>query len=599
VPLGALSLAFVLPGPARSAPGATQASGTAATGTTTTPAQAPPVSVFPVPGSQVVPPGAQIAFRGISPYSLGSVSVSGSVTGSHPGTIAGDSDGNGGSFIPAKPFKAGETVTVTTSLNLIGAPSGSYQFRVATSPGPVPFGPPKRVSRAPGDVQIFRTRPDLRPPAINFIKGPSPRLADYVFLAPQFGPLQEGPMLLDPQGRLLFFKPMHNGSVAADFRIQQYQGNPVLTWWQGYSAAGVGVGQDEIYNSSYQEMAQVHAADGLSADLHEFLITPRDTALITVYYPVIWDTRAVGGSSHRIVLDSVVQEIDIPTGLKLFEWDSLDHVPLRDSYLGPSKGSLYDPFHVNSIQPTRDGNLIISGRNTWSALKVSRSSAATMWTLGGKHSSFRMGPGAAFAYQHDVRVHGSGDRQVSLFDDADGPPPVHQQSRGLVLDLDYKRMTATVAAQRDHTPLLLTRFQGNLQMLPGGGSLIGWGQQPYFTEFGRAGQTLLDARFVSGTSSYRAYAFPSWSGTPAIPPAVAAANSRRTTTVYASWNGSTETAFWLVLGGRQRGGLSVRRLARRTGFETTVRIAQVPLIRVEALDARGHVLGTSRVIKTR
>jgi hypothetical protein len=554
--------------------------------------------VFPIPGSQVAAPGTQIVFRGITPYGLSSVSVSGSVTGEHPGSIRGDSDAGGGSFVPDKPFKPGEIVTVTTSLNLVGAPSGAYQFRVANSPGPVPYAPALRVPRVPGDVLSFRSRADLRPAAVKFISGPTSRSADDLFLAPQFGPLRDGPMILDPQGNLLFFKPMPPGHVAADFTIQNYQGNPVLTWWQGYTNAGVGVGQDEIYDGSYQEMAQVHAANGLSADLHEFLLTPHGTALILAYYPVIWDTSGVGGSKRKIVLDSVVQEIDIPTGLELFQWDSLDHVPLRDSYERPTKGALYDYFHVNSIDVASDGNLIISGRNTWAAYKVNRSSAATMWTLGGKRSSFKLGPGASFAYQHDVRVMGSADRQVSLFDDADGPPPVHGQSRGLMLQLDYQRMTARLAAERDHTPPLLTRFQGNLQVLPSGDEVIGWGQQPYFTEFSPRGRVLLDARFVDGTSSYRVYAFPTWTGTPADPPAIATSNQGRSTTVYASWNGSTEAAFWLVLSGPKRGALSVRRLARRSGFETAIHVPRAPFVRIEALDGRGRVLATSHAVRT-
>ena len=587
--LGVVSLAVAWPASAGTSP-------TGAPPASTHPA---PVSVFPIPGSEVVAPGAQIAFRGISPYGLGSVTVSGSATGSHSGAIKGDSDGNGASFVPDKPFKPGELVTVTTSLNLVGAPSGSYQFRVADGPGPVPYLPAKTVPRNRDDVLSFRSRPDLSPAAIKFMSGPAPGAADYLFLAPQFGPLQDGPMLLDPSGNLVFFKPMPSGSIAADFRIQQYEGSPVLTWWQGYTAAGIGVGQDEIYDSSYREMAQVHAANGLSADLHEFLLTSKGTALIVAYYPVYWDTTGVGGPKHNVVLDSVVQEIDIPTGLVLFQWDSLDHVPLRDSYVRPMKGALYDYFHVNSIDVASDGNLVISGRNTWAAYKVNHSSASTMWTLGGKHSSFKLGPAAPFAYQHDVRVMGPGDDQISLFDDADGPPPVHGQSRGLVLQLDYRHMTARVAAQRDHSPPLLTRFQGNLQVLPGGDEVIGWGQQPYFTEFGPRGRVLLDARFVDGTSSYRVYAFGEWTGTPADQPAIAASDSRRSTTVYASWNGSTQTAFWLVLGGAKRGSLSIRRLARRTGFETAIPINREPFVRVEALDASGHVLGSSGAIGTR
>jgi hypothetical protein len=555
-----------------------------------------PVSVFPIVGSQVAPPGTQIAFRGVNPFAIGSVTVSGSLSGSHSGSLQGDSDGNGASFILDKPFTPGEIVSVKTSLNLVGAPGGSYQFRVATSPGPIPPAPVQKVSRMPGDVLRFQSRPDLHPAALRFLRN-SRAAPDDLFLAPQFGPVQDGPMLLDSQGGLVWFRPVPTGDVAADFRIQRYQGQPVLTWWQGYSNAGVGVGEDEIYDSSYHRVAAVDASGGLSADLHEFLLTPQGTALILAYFPVTWDTSAVGGSRHKTVLDSVVQEIDVQTGLLLFQWDSLDHVPVQDSESVPARSFLYDYFHVNSVEVDQDSNLVISARNTWAAYKIDRSSGAVMWTLGGKHSSFKLMPGASFAFQHDVRVQGPGDRELTLFDDGGAPPTVHPQSRGLTLRLDFKHMTASVAAVLDHTPPLRARFQGNLQRLPNGDELIGWGQQPYFTEFGVKGRVLLDARFVGGTSSYRVYAFAPWTATPDTVPALAAHSTRRSTTVYASWNGSTQTAFWLVLSGSRLGALSTRELVRRAGFETAVQIPRARYVRVEAMDFQGHVLASSPAVK--
>ena len=56
------------------------------------------------------------------------------------------------------------------------------------------------------------------------------------------------------------------------------------------------------------------------------------------------------------MLDSVVQEIDIPTGLVLFQWDSLDHVPLTAGYTKPlnppkKKGTAAKPNSV--LEPVR------------------------------------------------------------------------------------------------------------------------------------------------------------------------------------------------------------------------------------------------------
>lgn len=566
-------------------------------------ARAAGVSVFPIPGSQLASTQTQIAFRGIPSDQLAAatIQVSGSRSGSHSGTIAADSDGNGGSFLPSAPFRAGETVTVSTSLSVLGASNGTFHFRVATPAGVVPPRQRQTVRRVRGDVWRFRSRPDLAPAAVRLLKRSAAAGTADIFLAPQFGPVEYGPEILDSYGNLVWFTRVAKGNVAQDFKVQTYHNQPVLTWWQGYTNAGVGVGEDVIYDSSYRQIAVVKAANGLQADLHEFDLTSRGTALITAYFPVYWDTSSIHGSKKEIVLDSVVQEIDLATGLVLFQWDSLDHVGVGDSYQplpvqGKQNGfrNPYDYAHLNSIEFDSDGNLVLSARNTWAAYKVNYQTGAIMWTLGGKHSSFRMGKGAAFAFQHDVEIEAPGDSVVTVFDDGGGLPNVHSQSRGLVLVLDVRHMTATLALQDTHSPPLLADFEGNFQPLPGSDAFVGWGQQPYFTQFDRHGQTVLDGRFVDNTSSYRAYRFP-WTATPAVPPAVVGSTNKKTTTIYVSWDGATAVAAWRVLGGSTRTGLKLIRTVSKRGFETAINVNATHYVQVQALDYRRNVLGTSGV----
>jgi hypothetical protein len=389
----------------------------------------------------------------------------------------------------------------------------------------------------------------------------------------------------------------------SDLRVQEYRGKPVLTWWQGYVSDGVGIGEGVIDNTSYEQVATVKAGNGLSTDLHEFQLTPRNTALVTAYYPVYFDASSVLGGRHRLVWDSVVQEIDIPTGLVLFQWDSLDHVPLSDSYdrMPRPRSAPFDYLHVNSVEPDLDGNLLISGRNAWAVYKVSHQTGAMIWTLGGKHSSFRMARGAQFAYQHDARVLAPGDQLVTVFDDGSGPPRVHDQSRGLELLLDFRNMTAKVAAQREHSPALLSMYEGNFQQLPDRDDFVGWGMQPYFTEFDSAGQLVLDGRFVGANSSYRAYKF-QWFGMPdaAHPPRVAAVRRGRREEVYASWNGATQVSSWRVFGGAGPTRLRWAAVARKRGFETRITLRRVrAYVAVQALDRRGQTLATSASVRAR
>ncbi len=566
-----------------------------------------PVYAFPAPGNSFASPGTQIAFRGLPAGRLGSIAVTGSLSGAHAGTVEGDSDGDGGSFIPSAPFAPGETVTVSTSLNLKGSHNGSYQFRVAWPAGPIPFEHRPAAPRVNGDVWNFRSRPDLTPAAVTVTKR-DPGAPGDIFVAPQIGPLQQGPEIIGPNGGLIWFDPLPQDYAATDFRVQSYHGHPVLTWWQGNEAAGVGTGQDVIVNSSYRLVKAISAANGLSADLHEFDLTPSGTALITAEFPVYADATAVRGVANEVVLDSVVQEIDIPTGLVLFQWDSLDHVPLTAAYTSPpnapkKKGGTplpnfvwdpYDYFHVNSVGLDLDGNLVISARNTWGVYKVDHHTGAVMWTLGGKLSTFRLGAGATFAFQHDVRVRAAGDQLLSMFDDGAGPPYVHSQSRALELRLNFKQKTATVVGQRLHTPPLLASYEGDDQRLSDADDFVGWGQEPYFSQFNSKGKLVFDARFVGSNITYRAYRFV-WNGTPATPPAFAVSRHGAKMTVYASWNGATGVAAWRVFAGRRPSKMPAVATTLKRGFETAIHARALPYVAVEALDAKGHPLARSPV----
>ena len=564
-------------------------------------ASAASIAVFPIPGSRVAAPGAQIVFRGVSARTLGAVSVTGSRSGRHSGRIMGDSDGDGASFLPARPFTAGESVTVATAQTVLGGRGATFSFRVANpAAGAVIPMHVVGLKRHPGDVVTFRSRPDLQPVRVSVLRNTSSATGGDIFLGPQVGPLQNGPMIVDPSGQLVWFTPVPAGAEANNVSVQEYRGRPVLTWWQGYLdlRIGVGVGSDWIEDTAYHRLTVVRAADGLSADLHEFQLTPRGTALITAYYPVWWDARSVHGTARQIVLDAVIQEIDVRTGLLLFQWDSLDHVPLTATEIGLTKPTGdFDYFHVNSIQDDGDGTLIVSGRNTWAAYKISRTDGRVLWTLGGRNSSFAMGPGAAFAFQHDVRSSG-GDAAVTVFDDGAGPPSVHDQSRAVALRLDTVHHTAVLAADFTHSPSLLSHYEGGVEPLADGDDFVGWGEQPYFTEFNPAGQIVLDGRFGDGNTTYRAFRSP-WTGTPHTRPVLAMSSKDGHSTVYASWNGATLVTTWRVLTGPSPRALKPAGTFARSGFETAMRVTRRSYGEVQALDASGRVLATSTAIKSR
>jgi Arylsulfotransferase (ASST) len=241
---------------------------------------------------------------------------------------------------------------------------------------------------------------------------------------------------------------------------------------------------------------------------------------------------------------------------------------------------------------------VISARNTWAAYKINSLTAATIWELGGKHSSFKLAPGVRWEFQHDVRVRAAGDLFVTLFDDGAGPPTVEKQSRAIKLILDTRHMTVRRVAQHVHSPGLSSNFEGNFQQLPNRDDFMGWGQQPYFSEYDPHGRLVLDGHFLAGTPTYRAYRFP-WTGTPVGAPAVAASSRGSTTIVDASWNGATTVADWRVLGGPAATSLRQVRRVRRSGFETTISVRAQRYVAAQALDGAGRVIGTSRTVRAR
>jgi hypothetical protein len=289
-----------------------------------------------------------------------------------------------------------------------------------------------------------------------------------------------------------------------------------------------------------------------------------------------------------------VQEIDVKTGLVLFEWHSLDHVAVAESY-DPAPtvdGHSDDYFHINSVDETPDGNLIVSARNTWGVYKLARADGTVLWRLGGKRSSFTMLRGTTFAWQHDARVQPDGT--ITLFDDG-AAPSVHTISRGIGIGLDTRAHRAWLRREYRPAPPTLSNSQGNTQALPGGDVLVGWGSSPYITEYSQHGTLLRLYTFARGAESYRAYRFP-WAPRPLTRPSVAASTAHGRTQVYLSWNGAADVASWEVLAGASASALKPVASVRSGGFESAASIAAAPFVAVQARDAHATVLSTSATV---
>jgi hypothetical protein len=498
----------------------------------------------------------------------------------------------------------GSSLTVgagAVALGLTGA--GADVLAPSTADALAPPAAPKRT-------QSFVSRPDLTPPGMVVSAAPGvPARPSRIFTAP-FSILpglpaaSQGLMIADLNGNLVWWKPMPLLSAKPfNFRVQTFQGRSVLTWYQGllvsaptvpgggmpgrYGGQGMGV----ICDDTYSQITTVHAK-GWGTDLHEFLITPEDTALVTAYETdgnlVIGHAQEVGiGGSNELIWD----------------WKSYPAVRTPQSYAG----SAGDYFHINSVDlwPGAARNVLISSRNTSAVYLISRSTKRIIWRLGGKSSSFAGGTGTRFSYQHDARplADGSG---VSLFDDASSGVP-EAQSWGKVITLDQKTMRASLRHEFAHsTAFVRAGNSGNCQLLPTGGHVVGWGAGPYISLFGPSGDAveapmLLDARLPDGYQSYRSFMF-DWTGRPPVSELVAVVRNAGATghfNAYVSWNGATQVAYYEVSAGRSASALkTVTGPVVSSGFETAIAVAAAGAtdFQVSAFTTKGQLLGRTRVV---
>lgn len=566
------------------------------------PIATPVVQAFPSPGSRTVSPGSQISFRGTS--TLPPVEVRGSVTGPHPGQLLPHSDHAGVSFVPTRPFAPGETVTVRTPMDVAGSSGGTFTYAVArpvavaprvplTSPEPTGPVVPRPAATTAGP---YRSRPDLRPPVIT-TTSTGPHAPGLLFASSGIPTptVDTGVMIYDDRGEPVWFNTLPDTGLGTLQRIP-YEGRDALTWFTGTQAFQGGFkGTWTVADSSYTQIGEIAAGNGLTADGHELRVSADGTkALLAIYNPVEKDMTEYGGQADATVYEAVVQEIDLGTGAVTFEWHSLDESPVTDSF-EPLTGATVDYFHVNALEYDNDGGILVSGRHVSQVLKLDRNAATgkrVQWRLGGRHSTFALQPGDAPSYPHDVRRRPDGT--LSVYDNAVRST---RQGRGIAYRLDSTAGTATVVQTWNHNPEVFGLIVGSNRLLGNGDELVSYGSTGIATEYDPAGEKVWESTFGGGSWSYRTLRVDGWHARPAEPPALVTDRSGTSVTGYASWNGSTDVAAWVLLAGP-----SVDRLRKvgpvtpRRGFETTLTgtvTSQDTVFVAEARDAAGALLRRS------
>ena len=501
------------------------------------------VSAFPEPGSATASPRTQISFDGVAGYELAQLVVTGSVSGRHDGRVE-DSTGTGASFLPSQPFVPAERVTVSTGLAIRGGHDGVFSFTVATPATettppvtPKPVVPPT----PPASVTHSVSARSIRAPVVTVETHRRSAAPGDIFLGTKGGGLPHAVTIVDGDGKLVWYHPEGTLDVE-DVNVQRYQGQAGADLVAGSPEHPAWLrrrrGRDrELVVPAHRDRAgrqrlvsgparlRAHRGGdrpdhGGRADPLEPQRPRRSGRRDRHRRPDPGDRRQDGSRDVRV-------GVARPRAAELV-----------DGRVVKNDTTAWDFIHLNSVAPAPDDGLLLSSRHTFGLYDIDRRTGNLRWTLGGRDSTFRLSRRARFYYQHDARF--LGRRHITLFDDGGGPPRRESQSRALELTLHPAKGTVTVARSLPHRPApVVSDSQGNVQALPNGDLLVGFGAESHITEFDPAGRVVFEATLPRGVSSYRAYRS-RWTGSPTAAPAIAVTRTRHGARAHGAGTGTPE-----------------------------------------------------------
>lgn len=203
-------------------------------------------------------------------------------------------------------------------------------------------------------------------------------------------------------------------------------------------------------------------------------------------------------------------------GTVVFSWDSINYVPRSEARFTEERAywkdnHIEDYFHGNSVTETSDGNLLISGRNINSIIKINKTTGDIIWRLGGVKSDFRFiaDPENGFSHQHSVHELANG--HILLFDNGN----LRDNPYSRVVEYEVNEVTKTATLVWSYTDGRFCLATGSVQRLPNGNTLIGWGIElaglsattSRITEVDPIGQVVLQVYFPENSGLYNAFKY--------------------------------------------------------------------------------------------
>lgn len=488
--------------------------------------------------------------------------------------------------------------------------------------------PPNPAKNITWPYHTFKSA-NFTPPVLNITHHTAPS-EGYLFFAPDGATeFQLAPFIMDMYGRLIWQGPTEH---AFNFGVQEYQGEPVLVWWNGTlypEPVGRGNGEIYVFNNEYEQIEKVTLAGdfleltpGLTfpsnIDLHELLLTKNGSVILTANNVTQANLSSVGGPPNGWTVDSRMYEIDVATNKVLFEWsalDNLDQIPYNitlyylgaEGYTGENQSTAWDYFHINSVD-TYDGGYLVNSRYTASAFAIdAKDGRVKCWLSGVNGGDFKLvgsNGTTGFRYQHDMRVleETASGVTLSMHDNHNSPienNTVPSTAKAVAIDFDTKEVTLKHRFLNDSGPVFSTA-QGNYQLLDTGNLFVGHGWIPILEEFSSSGEILTTIQFgvavprpgggyespLKPTLSYRGFK-QHWVGCPKTKPDLVVESSEGSITLYVSWNGATEVEAWEIYAGSSKQELKCLRQVPKKGFETEVTVKKVGYVQVKPIMKQG------------
>jgi hypothetical protein len=289
-----------------------------------------------------------------------------------------------------------------------------------------------------------------------------------------------------------------------------------LSWARSF---GDGYGLDprmahEVRSESGKLVGLVRT-EGSIVDGHEYRELPNGNVLLDTYVPETADLRRFGGPKRAAIASAEVQEVD-PDGNVLWHWNSRGHIALRETgrwwrnvLSNPRRRlqrEIFDPVHINSIEPRGNGEVVISTRHTDAVYGIDRASGEIAWKLGGTPTgkSLRVSGDPAnklLGGQHDARIDRRG--RLTIFDNGKDRP---RRPRVVFYSLDLEQGRAVYRGQLNDPEVKRSHCCGSARELSGGGWLVSWGDNPLVTGFDREGKIAF--RLHLPASTFRAVPAP-------------------------------------------------------------------------------------------